>query len=312
MIALERIVEALLSIPRAAFDSIDAFVAALDRMRFEGSSIDQAALGGAMADRLGYAFVGGYHAAMSRLARSKDRNRMCLAATEPGGVHPRSIETELGVSNGVPLLSGKKSFVTLASVSHSIVVIARKADVPGDRPELLAIKVPRERRGITLVARPETPFAPEVPHAEVSFEDVVIDPSDILPGDGYADYLRPFRTLEDLHVLAAGAGYLLSVARASAGATRLVPRCVALLSATRALGQDDARSPAVHLALAPLFDEARSLVGDVIAALDAASDERARLERDRPLFMVAESARQKRLEAARRSLGLPLGDPSAK
>ena len=37
--------------------------------------------------------------------------------------------------------------------------------------------------------------------------------ADLLPGDGYDIYLKPFRTIEDIHVHAALIGYLVGVAR---------------------------------------------------------------------------------------------------
>ena len=56
---------------------------------------------------------------------------------------------------------------------------------------------------------PATKFVPEVPHAQLRFENLRIRESDILPGDGYDQYVKPFRTVEDIHVQAAVLSYLM-------------------------------------------------------------------------------------------------------
>ena len=39
-------------------------------------------------------------------------------------------------------------------------------------------------------------FVPEISHAEVELDRVKVSDADVLPGDGYDDYLKPFRTIE--------------------------------------------------------------------------------------------------------------------
>ena len=54
---------------------------------------------------------------------------------------------------------------------------------------------------MTIEDRPPTPFAPEIPHARITLANVTVRDEDVLPGDGYARYLKPFRTIEDTFVL---------------------------------------------------------------------------------------------------------------
>src|SRR5258706_8333879 len=56
---------------------------------------------------------------------------------------------------------------------------------------------------------PDTKFVPEVPHAQLQFANLQVDESAILPGDGYDQYVKPFRTVEDIHVQAAVLSYLM-------------------------------------------------------------------------------------------------------
>jgi hypothetical protein len=71
-----------------------------------------------------------------------------------------------------------------------------------------------DQPGVTIVPMPETAFVPEVPHARIHLQDVAIDAASLLPGDGYSNYVKPFRTLEDTFVTAAVLAYLLREARA--------------------------------------------------------------------------------------------------
>jgi hypothetical protein len=59
---------------------------------------------------------------------------------------------------------------------------------------------------------PPTRFVPEVPHARLAFDGVAVAHEDVLPGDGYERYIKPFRSVEDIHVTAAVLAYLLAEA----------------------------------------------------------------------------------------------------
>ena len=61
---------------------VHVYLARLEELPRDAGSVARAALAGALADRLGYAFAGGYHAALLRLAPGT--GRACLCATEAG------------------------------------------------------------------------------------------------------------------------------------------------------------------------------------------------------------------------------------
>ncbi len=151
---------------------------------------------------------------------------------------------------------------------------------------------------------PPTPFSPEIPHATLRFDGVRIAADRVLPGDGYADYLKPFRTIEDLHVHAALLGYLIGVGRRSSWPEVVLERAVALAVAARALAVAPPSDPAVHVALGGVLDLARHLVADTAAHwLSASEAERERWKRDLPLLAVAQRARGARLARAWELLG---------
>jgi hypothetical protein len=146
---------------------------------------------------------------------------------------------------------------------------------------------------------PPTPFVPEVPHAELILDGVELDAHGILPGDGYSDFVKPFRTIEDLHVQAAVLGYLLSVAARSGFSDAHRERLVSLVLAALAVAALDPNRPETHVALAGLLTEiaeAQTVIEPEWAHVDDA--ERERWYRDRALVQVASKARQKRRERA--------------
>lgn len=273
--------------------------------------VDRALWAGFEADRLGYAFVGGYQAALARLLAGSAKVAPAmsalpvrsLAATEAGGGHPRAMETTLAEVDGALRLRGVKTFATLASIADEILVVASRGKDDGGKNRLVVARVRRDAAGLTLTDRTPTPFAPEIPHATVTLDDVSVTPADVLPGDGYDAYLKPFRTIEDTHVLAASIGHLVRIARAYAFAEALTERLLALALAVRALAERAPSELLVHLALAGMFGDLRTLLAEHDGEWAKASTEvRERWQRDRGLLLVAESVRQARTAAAWRAL----------
>lgn len=287
-----------------AAESLAAWWDATETVRTgHAATIDRALAGGARSDRLGYAFAGGYAAALYALVPALGGSIAALCATEAKGAHPRAIKTALVPDGGGGYtVTGKKKWATVANLASSLLVVATTGDGADGVPRLRVVRVPASAPGIAI--RPTTaPFVPEIPHAELDLERVVVTEADVLPGDGYTHYLKPFRTVEDLHVHAALLGYLIGVARRY----RLpqLARLVALAATTRALAELDRDAATTHVALAGLIELVGPVVGELEAAWAAAGgEEHARWLRDRPLLAVASAARTARLEKARSVLGL--------
>src|SRR5262245_60367021 len=89
------------------------------------STVARAAAAGFAADRLGYAFAGGYRAALARLVPAV-RGNACLCATEPGGAHPRYIKAALERLPDADAyrLDGTKTWVTLGTEADELLVVA--------------------------------------------------------------------------------------------------------------------------------------------------------------------------------------------
>lgn len=261
--------------------------------------------GGYAADRIAWAFCAGYQAALRVLVPQLPADTLAsLCVTEAGGNHPRAIQTTLLPHPELPgqfLLDGTKRWTTLGPDSALLLVAARSAGAAGATRVPLRLALVRQGApGVSLRAMSDIRFVPEVAHAEVRFERVLIAEQDLLEGDGYARYVKPFRTLEDLHVHAAILAYLLREARRLAWPRAWIERAYATLHALVALARLDASSHATHIALAGALEIGAALVGEADACWEAVAEDPAavRWMRDRALLAVASSARVKRVERA--------------
>jgi hypothetical protein len=267
----------------------------------------------ARADRLGHAFAVGYPAALQQMV--PDIGLPCaLCVTEAEGNSPRAIASRLGVENGTRRLSGVKTFVTFGTLAKTLLVAARTGLDANGRPDLVVVKIPAGRSGITLHELPPIPFVPEVPHAQVTFDGVVVDEAEQLPGDGYLDYVKPFRTIEDIHVIGATVGYVLGWSLRVRAALEPIAGLIGSLLALEALAKEPPLSPAAHVALHGCYRGVTEIFSsDAFRGLLASSSEaeRERWMRDRRLLSVASEAREARLSAALRALGYAASAPSS-
>jgi hypothetical protein len=159
--------------------------------------------------------------------------------------------------------------------------------------------VPAGTPGLVLQDMPATPFVPEVPHARVQLDDVRLPEAALLPGDGYTEFVKPFRTLEDTHVTAAVLAYLLREARARGWPAEWRERLLAALMALSAIGARRADASATHLALEGALRWAHRLYAEADALWAGEADEAAaRWRRDVALFEVAGAARARRATLA--------------
>jgi hypothetical protein len=284
-----------------AADRLEAFWAGTEHVRARFSlPFDRAVAGGRVSDRVGFAFAGGYVAALHALVPSVPAEAVAgFSVTEERGNHPRAIEARLERNAEGYTLTGSKRWSTMGPLSDLLVVVATTGTSVDGRPELRAVIVRKDAPGLTVTEMPPTAFVPEVPHAELRFERVAIAEGALLPGDGYTDYVKAFRTVEDLHVNASVLGYLLSAAIRNGWPDTLTERLIASVAAARSLAALDPKRPETHVALAGLLEQVASVVEAAEPSWSLASDaERERWYRDRVLTRVASKARQQRRERA--------------
>lgn len=251
-------------------------------------------------DRLAFAFAAGYQGALQSLFPMLGPDTVAaLCVTEAGGNRPGQMATCLHRAGAEWRLDGTKTFVTGATVADCLLVAATTGVDDAGRKRLQVVLVDRNAGGVSLEPLPELPFVPEISHAVARFEGVVVDPARILPGDGYADYVKPFRTVEDIHVSAATLGYLYGAARRYQWSPPIVEQLLLCLATARELATWPPAALETHLLLAA--HQAR--VDELMKACDpewehCEPEERDRWQRDRRLMSIAGDARAKRREKA--------------
>lgn len=264
--------------------------------------IHQAIVGGFVADRVGWAFASGYQAALRALVHDLPADRICaLCVTEEDGNSPKAIKSTLRRNGSGLILDGAKRWTTLGPESGALfLVAARDADAAGERPSLKVARVASDAAGVTVEKMPPTRFVPEVPHARLKFEGVRVADSALLPGDGYDQYVKRFRTVEDIHVQAAVLSYLMREAQRLSWPEGWIERLSALLAALGKLSDMPPENAETHISLAGALAIGAGFIDEAGAFwMKSAADPAAlRWARDRDLLKVASAAREQRTKRA--------------
>jgi hypothetical protein len=281
--------------PKAVGADLEAFLAHYKSLVAEGSVV-AALLAGFVADRLAHAFAAGYQSALHALVPSLPADAVAaLLATEEQGAYPRAIATVFRDGR----LFGKKKWATLATLADRFLVVAKIGEDAG-RPKLAVVSVAADAPGVSLAPLPPTAFVPELPHAEVGLDGVV---GEVLAGDGYDAYLKPFRTREDVFVHLAVLAYVLAEARRHGWPDAFKERIAAALLTFAALAESSINAPTTHVALAGAIAEAGRLFADSAPLWSGEAGER--WQRDGALMNVANTARERRRARAWERLRAP-------
>ena len=262
-------------------------------------TIEQAIVGGFVADRVGWAFASGYQAALHALFPDAPGDKLCaLCVTEADGNSPKAIKSTLKQSGADWLLNGAKNWTTLGPDGSLFFVAARDEAASGDRAAIKLATIASGSPGVNIQNMPATKFVPEVPHAQLKFQDVKVEA--MLPGDGYDLYVKPFRTVEDIHVQAAVLAYLMREAQRLSWPEHWIERLSALLAALATLSNMPAAQPETHVGLAGALRVSAGLIEEAEAFwLKSAADPAAlRWRRDKELLAVAGKAREQRTARA--------------
>ncbi len=263
-------------------------------------SIDQALLGGVLADRTAFAFSSGYLSALRLMFPNFIHDGFAsLCVTEEEGNHPKAIKATLKKQGGQWVLNGLKTFVTGGCDAEQLFIAATTDEVVDGRQQIRVIRVLVGQQGMLVTALPTLPFVPEVSHATVRFENAVINATDILSGDGYSDYVKLFRTIEDIHVSMAILGYVARTAILHQWPTLLVEQILALILSHRQLGLMDPGCTMTHLVLAGARQQMEVLLECVGVEWEKADKKGFESwERDKALLKIAGKAGSQRRKNA--------------
>lgn len=271
----------------------DWYARLLARLGGTPQPFDLALVGGLQAATPGLAFLAGYQAALRMLWPAAPWTAGALCVTENRSTRSADMNTRI---EGLQI-SGRKDFVTAAEGADWLLVAARAED-DGQTPRLALGVVRQGAPGVRIEALPALPLMPDIGHARLHLDQAQCER---LAGDGWDDYVKPFRTLEDVYVLTAVSAWLFGIGRESGWPGALLLRLQALLAGCAEVARQAPNAPTTHLLLAGLFAEQQVLAGDLEAALAIGPPHWADLwQRDKGLLRIAETARAKRLEKARR------------
>ncbi len=157
---------------------------------------NKALIGGFTCQQFSFAFMAGYQAALEKMFPTIAPNELkALCVSEAKGGHPKAIHTTL-VNRRI---SGVKTYVTAGSDAAHLLVLCKTETVVDGRPLFKMIHLPKTTPNME-VTNFDIPFMLEVNHGKLTLNDTEITDSQILVGDGYHEYTKPFRTLEDICV----------------------------------------------------------------------------------------------------------------
>lgn len=254
-------------------------------------AFSQAVYGGRLATTPGLAFLAGYQAALRALWPDAPPGLGALCTTERRKLRPADMTTRC--ENGQ--LSGSKDFVTTGDAAQWLLVSAREEGA-GESPRLGLFVIESTGVGVSLVAGPDLPIVPDIAHGRLSLEQAA---GRRLPGDGWSEYVKPFRTHEDLHVLAALTAWLYGIALPEQWPRPLALRLLGVLAAAAEVARQPANEPATHLLLAALLEQFAALQPEVDRALmESQGSWNAMWKRDRAVLGIARDAQTRRLEQA--------------
>lgn len=270
--------------------ALDGWFAELQSRGTDGT-VELAILGGRLAATPGLAFLAGYQAALRRLWPAAPEGLGALCATENRKLRPADMQTRLDELT----LTGNKDFVIAGSAAAWLLVPARD-EAPGDRPRLSLCVVGCDERGVLIEEGPRLPLVPDIPHGRLRLERA---PCQRLAGDGWDDYVKPFRTFEDLHVLVALVSWLHGIGLECGWPQRLQLLLLGILAGVAEVSRMPPMEPSTHLLLASLNAQFEATATELDAALMSGPEQWRRLwQRDRGILQLASSAQAKRLAQA--------------
>ena len=283
---------------RSAHSQPSIWFADLSQRAAQASSCELAIFGGRLAATPGLAFLAGYQAALRALLPSAPAGIGALCLTEQRSSKPADIHTRLLEQQ----ITGHKDFVITGSAAQWLLVLAR-SELAAQAPRLSAVLVSTDNPQVSLQAGPALAMLPDITHSSVQFSQAQCQ---VLNGDGWDDYSKPFRTLEDGHVLAALCAWLYGQSLLDHWPQALQLQLIPVLASLKETLAQPPQAAATHLLLAGSLAQFASLQTQISDALSTYSSPNTgqAWQRDKAVLTIANSARIRRLQIALDALKL--------
>jgi acyl-CoA dehydrogenase len=260
------------------------------------NSFEKAVFSGFSSSQLSFAFLSGYEAACYFISKKR---LSCVCVTEnTKGSPSKSINTRITkIDENFSTLKGEKSFVTFGEHCKYLLIFAKD-----DEGVVRCVLLNSNQQGIEF----ESPvkklnFLNEIPHSKIKL-DLKISNEWILKGDGYIHYLKPFRTIEDIHVFGSFLGYFIRVGRLSHWSENLLIKMLKLIILLNNLIQFNLLSPVNHLLLNEIHEEFKIILEQISTLEFHNKEEKQFFLRDKMIFKVSDSIREQRKQSALNSI----------
>lgn len=150
-----------------------------------------------------------------------------------------------------------------------------------------------------LINHPVMSFLPELSHGSMQLKNVSVKEDQMLPGDGYEDYVKPFRTIEDIHVTSALIGHIFSIGLTNNWPRSLLQQLFSVFVQLRSISKHSAKDAGAHIALAGIlgcFQQQLELVDEQMDLMPR--ELQLKWQQDKKVFSLASEARSKRTDNA--------------
>lgn len=274
----------------ASADLAEGYAALLEKLGVV-SPFELAVRGGRLMTTPGLAFLVGYQAALRMLWPSAPLSLGALCATEQRSLRPADMQVRLENLH----LHGRKDFVTAGEAADWLLVAAR-CEGPGEPPQLSLAVVYAGEPGVRVEPLPALPLMPDISHGRLILEGAGCE---LLAGDGWDAYVKPFRTLEDIYVLSAMSAWLYGVGHDCDWPQALLLQLLALLAGCAEASRQNPCISSGHVLLGglfALFDGLRPQINQAFA--DGPAHWAVLWARDQAVLDMAAAARNKRLAKA--------------
>lgn len=240
---------------------------------------------------IGQAFALGYRCALQCLLPSlKQDTWAALCVTERTGSSPKQLKTKVDKQG---YITGEKSFVSMADKAEQLIVIAITGE-PLARPNVKAVLISNKMAGVAIDTIPNMGMMPELEHGTLSLTNVK---GNILEGDGYGEINKPFRGIEDAHLLMAFTGLVLSKTVRYELSDTLLDDCLLIIHSLLSVEFNDSPWSTLQINAAyRLFSKVLETFEEGLSSLPESFD--GQWHRDKKVFSLAVKTRALKREKA--------------
>lgn len=251
------------------------------------------------ADRRSAAAIAGHQAAIRRLFPATPPAAICaFCISEDRGPHPKYIDTSLVERDGGLVVNGTKRWGSVAP-DADLLYVAASVGRDGDRNDLRMIALPADRAGIRLDLEPYAAYGPEMRIADIELDDVSVQPDEVMPGDAYVEYVKPFRLVEDVYNTAGAQIGMFRLGIEHGWSDERLETLVGLITQAAAISTTDMASPPAIILLSAYLRASADAWADTWQSWpDAPASVIERWRPDRGLLDTAARARETRRETA--------------